>query len=288
MARTVSEIYNELIFAKNAQPDLNTLLPTMETADDLKADLTSNSVVGIWRLWLWIVAVGSHTVELLFDKHTVEIETFVASKEWGTLQFLQKKAFEFQFGYLLTFNGSQFTYSTVDLASQIVKRAAVVVAGTQVQFKVAKLDGLGIPIKLTDPEKDAFSIYIDSMVYAGTQFIVISNDPDEIKLNFDIVFNPLVIAADGSLVLDPTTFPVVDAINEFISNLPFNGVLNLTKLVDYLQTIDGIDDPVLIQGFAKYGGLSYSVINKNYIPIAGHAVLDEPNSTLTYINSNSI
>lgn len=288
MARTINEIYNQLITAKESQPDLTSLLPTGDTADDLKTDLTSNSVVAIWRLWLWIVAVGSHTVELLIDKHRSEVETFVANKEWGTLGFLRNKALEYQFGDSLTWNGSQFIYSTYTPANQIVKRAAVVVSGQIVQFKIAKLTAGGLPEKLSSAEKISFAAYIDGLVYAGTQYAVISDDPDDVKLDIEIVFDPLVLAADGSLITDGAVFPIVDTINDFISNLPFNGVLNLTSLTDALQLIDGVVDPTLNDAFGKYGGLSYVAINKNYIPFAGHAILDETNSVLTFTNKNSL
>ena len=289
MARTISEIYDELITAKESQPDLTDLSPDPDSADDLKTDLASSpSTVAVWRLWLWIVAVCSHTVELLIDKHRSEVETFVANKEWGTLSFLRQKALEFQFGDTLIWNGSQFVYSVTNPANQIVKRAAVVVSGQQVQFKIAKLDNDGLPVKLTTAEKNAFTTYIDGLVYAGTQYAVISDDPDDIKLNLEIVFDPLVLANNGSLITDSNVFPVIDAINDFISNLPFNGVLNLTALVDKLQTVDGVVDPVLNQAGGKYGGLSYSTIDKNYIPFAGHAILDENNSTITFTSQNDI
>ena len=288
MARTISEIYDELIAAKESQPDLTTLTPLSETSDDLKSDLTSNSTVAIWRLWLWIVAVGSHTVELLIDKHRFEVETFVANKEWGTLAFLRQKALEYQHGYSLTFNGSQYVYSTIVPAAKIIERAAVVVSGQQIQFKVAKLTVTGLPEKLTTGEIASFTSYIDGLVYAGTQFAVISDDADDVKLDLEIVFDPLVLSNDGSLVIDATTFPVIDTINDFISNLPFNGVLNLTRLIDSLQQIDGVVDPVLNSASAKFGGFGYSPIDKNLIPFAGHAILDETNSTITFTNKNDI
>ena len=173
------------------------MTPIGDTADDLKSDLTSNSTVAIWRLWLWIVSVGSHTVELLIDKHRSEIETFVANKEWGTLAFLRQKALDFQFGDSLTWNGSQFVYPTITPANKIIERAAVVVSGQQVQFKVAKLSGAGLPEKLTVGEIASFTSYIDGLVYAGTQYAVISDDPDDVKLDLEIVFDPLVLANDG-------------------------------------------------------------------------------------------
>ena len=288
MARTINEIYNELIAAKESQPDLTTLTPLSETADDLKSDLTSNSTVAIWRLWLWIVAVGSHTVELLIDKHRSEVEIFVANKEWGTLGFLRQKALDYQHGHSLVWNGSQFVYTTIAPTTQIIERAAVVVSGQQVQFKVAKLTVAGLPEKLTAGEIASFSSYIDGLVYAGTQFAVISDDPDDVKLDLEIVFDPLVLANDGSLVTNAAEFPVIDTINDFISNLPFNGVMNLTALIDSLQAIDGVVDPVLNSADAKFGGFTYSAIDKNLIPFAGHAILDEINSTITFTNKNDL
>jgi hypothetical protein len=288
MARSVETIYNELITIKTSQPDLTDLTPTSTTATDLKTDLSSGSVVAVWRLWLWIMAVATHVHELLFDKHITEVEAIHVGREWGTLTFLRDRTLEFQLGDSFDWNNVQFAYNPVVTANQIVKRCAVVVSGFQILFKVAKLDVSGDPEKLSAPEISALETYIDRIVYAGTTFSVISDDPDDIIVDLNVVFDPLIIAPDGSLITNAAVFPVVDSINSFIKDLPFNGVLNVTSLVDDLQTIVGVVDPTMVSASSKFGGYAYAVINMNYHTFAGHAVLDEPNSTITYISANDV
>ena len=59
MARTVSEIQEEILRQKNQEPSLNTL--------------NSNSKVAIWRLWAYITAFVIWTLEKIFDEHKKEV-----------------------------------------------------------------------------------------------------------------------------------------------------------------------------------------------------------------------
>jgi len=122
---------------------------------------------------------------------------------------------------------------------------------------------------------------------AGTDLTIISNPSDTLKIRYDIVYDPLVLTETGELINTPGTYPVHDVINEFIGNLPFNGVLNLTQLTDAIQQVEGVVDPTLVSAWAKFGSLPYSLINKNYQADAGHMVIDPANpltSTINYIN----
>lgn len=288
MARSVSEIYDTLNTVKDTQPDLTDLSPTGDTATDLKSDLNSPSTVAVWRLWLWIMAFGTHVHELLFDKHIIEVNDIHKGREWGTLEFIRDRMLEFQYGDAFDWNGTQFEYDPIVPANQIVKRCAVVKSAAQILIKVADLDGSGDPIKFTTPQLSAATTYADRITYAGTDFVIISDDPDEIKISLNVVFDPLIIAPDGSLISDSGVFPVVDAINSFIKDLPFNGVLNLTSLIDSLQLINGVIDPTMNSAHSKFGGYDYALISMNYHTFAGHAILDEGNSTITYISANDV
>lgn len=288
MAKTIKQYYDEIIASKQAQPDLTTLEPSPETSNNLLSDLNSGSKVALWRLWCWIAAVASHTMELVFEKHQETISETVSSKAWATALFLQKKMLEYQHGDSLVWDGAQFVYDPIDETKQIVERAAVVESvNGQLQFKAAAISA-GVVVKLTGPQITGLESYMNDMTYPGTQFVVISDDPDDVKVEMEIVYNPAVIASDGSLVSDAASFPVIDAINSFLTDLPFNGVLNLTKLTDSIQLIPGIDDPVLVSAFSKYGTLAYSEIDKQIVPFSGHAILDEINSSFTYIDKNDI
>lgn len=289
MARSIGTIYDLLNQAKNNQEELDGLAPGQDNFTDLRTDQENNpSTVAIWRIWLYIVAVLTHINDVLFDKYVEEVDAKIGASRWATFEFLQAKALAYQNGYTLAWNGSQFVYSAIDAGAQIVKRAAVVASGTTILFKVAKLDGSDLPIPLTTGEKTSFQAYIDRLVYPGTQYAVISEVSDDLKLILDVVFDPQVLNPDGSLISDATVYPVVDAINDYVGNLPFNGVINLTALVDAIQAAPGVVDPVLKQAFSKYGGLPYEEAEKNITPNAGHSKLNEGDSTITYISEVNV
>jgi len=290
MARTIGQIYNALIEAKSNQSELEGLAPSQETFQNLRDDQENNpSTVAIWRIWLYVVAVMTHISDVLLDQYIVDVEEKIRVSRWGTLSFLQSESLKFQNGNSLVWNGSQFIYDPVIEANQIIKRASVVSSLNGILlFKVAKLDGNGDPDPLTVGEKSSFNAYVNNIIHAGTQFEIISEQSDDLKLELDVVFDPLVLNPDGSKIGDAAVFPVVDKINEFVGNLPFDGVINLTSLVDALQSVDGVVDPVLNDAFSKYGGLSYERIVKNVTPFAGHAKLNESDSIIIYISSVNV
>lgn len=274
MARSLSEIYNALIAEKETLEVLSGLNPTPDDAQTFLQDLSSTSKVAIWRLYLWVVSVGIWTLETLFDRHKAEIEALKNKLVVCTSLWWQMKCFDFQLGYALEWNGAQFVYSSVDLEAQIIKRAAVVNTPGIVRLKVAKLDDDGLPTPLSGPEVVSFTAYALQIAPAGINVIVISAEADLLKVTFDVYYNPLVMTPTGELITSPGTKPVEDAINGYIQNLPFNGVLNLTALTDAVQKAQGVVDPILTSAEAKFGATPYLAIDANYNSYAGHLKID--------------
>src|SRR5690606_37796732 len=106
---------------------------------------------------------------------------------------------------------------------------AVVDSGGQVVIKIAKLSGT-TPVPLSAGELSAFDAYINQVKFAGTNILTISRTADLLKIYYDITYDPLVLTPSGESINTPGVYPVEAAINNYISNLPFNGILNLTKL----------------------------------------------------------
>ncbi|MEI2758961.1 MAG: hypothetical protein V9G42_05940 [Bacteroidia bacterium] len=286
MARTVSEIYQQLVSEKNTQPHINSLTPVIDDEQTLLSDLTTPSKVAVWRLIFYIVAVALWIHETLWDLMKKQLEDIAAYSRPGTALWYQQEAFKFQFGDSLVWNPTtlKYEYAVIDATKQIIKRCAVVEGGGFVRIKVAKLVS-GVLTPLTSAELAAFDAYINDIKFAGTDTICSSFLPDLLKLAYKIYYNPLVLAADGSQLSNPAVFPVEDAINNFISNLPFNGVFELSELVDAIQAASGVEDVIQISAEAKYGLLAYNAIVERYLPNAGYLIVDPLfplNTQLTY------
>jgi len=282
MARTISEIYDAIITEKQAMASLTGLQPAVDDAQTLLTDLTSTSKVAIWRLWAFLTAVAINIHENIFDLHKAEVEALSETLITGTVRWYQQECLRFQLGSTQAWTGVKFAYPSIIPASQIIKFAAVQEGGGRVLIKVAKDSG-GSPIKLTAGEKTAFDSFIEETKFAGTIIDKISDDPDDIKVDYDVTVDPqLINPATGESITTPGSFPVEDAVNSFLENLPFDGIIYLSKMTDAVQAVDGVIDTTLNSADAKFGALVFAPIIKTYNPNAGHAILDA-SSTFTYV-----
>lgn len=288
MARTIAEIYDEIVSVKEGSSELEGLLPLNETSQNFLAENSSGSKVAIWRLWCWIFATVCWLQEVLLDKHKIEIDYAINHTPYGTLQWYHKIVLAFQLGYDLVWDDVRMQYVYADITSseaagsRIVKRAAVSVGNGQLQFKVAGLDN-GVPIALNEAEKTSLSAYLLALAYPGTNIVLISEDADELRVDAVIYFDPLVLNPDGSSVVDSSVYPVNVAVNAFVQNLPFNGRMNRQKLIDAIQEVHGVKDIVVNAVERRYGGLAYEATGREYVPFAGHMVLDMESSNLIFM-----
>jgi hypothetical protein len=285
MARTIEEIYNALVEEKERLSSLNALQPAIDDSQTLLTNLTTSSKVAIWRLLLWVVAFGIWTHEKVFDLHKQEIEARANELITGVPLWYRDQSLVFQYGDALVWNGKKYLYDPIDLNKRIIKRCSVIEAAGQVRIKVAKLTS-DVPSPLSTEERTAFLEYIQKIKFAGTNVAIISEEADKIRVYYKIKRDPLVLASNGELISTPGTFPVNDAIESYIKNLPFDGVFSVTQLTDAVQKAVGVVDPVLISAEAKYGSLAYQNIEMTYESNAGHMAIDEDfplEATITYV-----
>lgn len=287
MAQTTQEIYDEIINEKSNYTELNNLEPQIDSYQDLLSQLTTQSKVGIWRLFAFIVAIQASKLSQLFDEFKEWIQNFASTIQVGTLRWYRTKALEYQHGDALIYNNDTKSYEYVELdpSVQIVKLASASEFAQSVLIKVAKLNS-GTPEKLTQPELDAFTEYMEKIKFAGVVLDIVSRDPDDLKVYFKIYYDPLVMNANGSLIDDNSVYPVEDAINAYIQNLEFDGSFNITDLTDQLQLAQGVVNPIFQSAEAKSGALVYQLITSYYDSNAGYLEIDPSyplSSTITYV-----
>lgn len=286
MARSLTAIYDALALEKSTHNELDLLQPDIDTAQQLAADLDSASQVARWRLMLWVVAVCVWTEEKLWDIFRAEVEALAAASHVGTPRWYVDQSLRFQYGFPLVDIDGVFQYATDEPAARIVIRAAIVEQGSVVLLKVAKDTGGGVLGPLSAPERAAFDAYIDDIKMAGTIVNVLTADPDTLQVQYDVYYDPLVMAADGSLLLNGGVRPVDDAINALLAALPFNGALSLEALDDAVQAAQGVKDLARLSAQARYGGFPYTAISVSYVANAGHMAIDPLfplNASITYI-----
>ena len=272
MARTIQQISDTIISRIQSEP--------------LLAGLTSTSKTAIWRVFVYCVAYGVWILETLFDTHKAEIDTAIANQKKGSPLWYRNMALAFQFGFDLVpdkdyFDNANYTQEQID-ASKIIKYAAY--GESQVEsrliIKIATENSDGVLSPINDIQKTAFDSYFKEFNYAGVKYTIINYAPDRLKLNLTIKVDPKVIDMSGTKILmsaiDVGSKPVEEALKQFMKELPFDGKLVLNALVDKLQKIQGVVNPVLDSASTSWIDVSaggYGSLQDVYdevLPVSGY------------------
>lgn len=288
MARELKDIYNQIIQEKETFTGLKNLAPEGDNYDSLLSDVNSNSKVAVWRLICWIVAYAIWLFEKMQDVFKGEVQQLIEVSRFGTLPWYQEKALEFQYGDDLTYKDYRYQYDPIDETKRIIKRSAATVSAGQISLKVAKLDS-GSPVKLSTDEMTAFQAYILQIKPPGEKLVMISLDPDLMKLYMEVIYDPQVLKSDGSLISDPGVKPVEDAINNYLATIVWDGKFNIRKWVDAVQAAEGVIDPRPGDAYGKANGaVEFILIEDDYYSTAGHMIIDPANPlsiTITYTSN---
>jgi len=269
MARSISDIKNSLV--TQVQQDV-TLGPL----------LTSTSKVAIWNLWCFIVAVCQWTIENLQDIFKSDVNNIIATLKPHTAKWYAQKVLDFQFGFNLPADSDVYDNTGVDdaaiAASKVVAYVAVVEGDKFLRIKVAGTNGTDL-VPLTPSQMSALIAYLQLIKDAGVKLLVTTGNADGLRLTADIYYNALVLNENGNRLDGTGSTPVQDAANNYLKNLPFNGVFALQNLVDQLQLVDGVTLVNIKQASAKYGSLPYTNFAVYYLPDSGY---------LRFLNTNDL
>lgn len=275
MARTTEAIFADLLAKKEADANLAVLSSTSKTA--------------VWRLWLYITAYAIWSLETLFDVHRTEVNSILSELKPHTARWYRNKALAFQYGFDLypdtdVFNNVGYTQEQID-NSKMIKYAAVTEAVNESRLivKIATEDGNSELAPIGEPEKESFDAYIDEIRDAGVKVTVINYLPDVLRLHIKIYYDPLVLTSSGVSILTGKK-PVEIALKEFMKELPFNGELILSALVDKLQQTEGVEIPHLVSTASSwindegtsYGNFENIAVKK--IPVSGYFKIENFNS----------
>ena len=270
MARTIAQIEQAIIDAKNAEAGL--------------AGLNSTSRTAIWRLWIYVMAFVFHTLEELFDAHKTEVATIVASQKAHTTGWYVTKAKAFQYGVALPTDSD--TYPTVDESALIVTQAAAkeVLVGTNFRLRLKVAKGTGTLTNLDAGEVSALETYFSRIKDAGVRLEIITGTGDTLQIGCNIYYDPLVLDNSGARLDGTATTPLQDAITSYLTDMGtnnFDGAINLNKLIDVMLAVEGITDATIVVAQSYYAATSPVPFTARYEPHDGYFVFD-PSYFSTY------
>ena len=268
MARSINDIYDSIIAEKEGKNSLTGLLPSGESSTQLLDELTSDSKVAVWRLWAYITSVVIHAHEVLWDLFRADVEQIAQAAPSGTPAWYQDKVLKYQHGDNLAYVGTQYIYDPIDQSKQIVTRCAIEERGDGVVvIKAAKGEDDSLEA-LSAPELSGLVSYVGKVKFAGTRVSVVSLNADKLKMSYDVYYDPIIPLIE---VQEACT----TAVNLHLTNLPFNGALNVNKFTDILQGVNGVIDPVFKSGSAQSFSGNIVPFTVENIPASGYYTLDD-------------
>ena len=228
MARSIAEIQQQIIDAKNAQTDL--------------AGLTSDSHRAIWLLWTWVLATCIAFLEQLMDLYLSAIETQVAKSAGASALWVQDKLFKFQYDatdpQIAVLIDTIPQYAVVDATKRIITACSVTTdVNNTVRVKVAKSNPYDA---LTNSELAAAQSYIDTIGVAGITYSVTSLVADKIYIKATVYYK-----GQYSAVIRDSIKTTITNYLQTLSQTNFNGNLKMSDLENIIRDIVGVNDVVL-------------------------------------------
>ena len=268
MARTIAQIQASIVAAK--------------AADATLSGLTSTSNTALWLLWTWVVATVQYALEVNFDNHKAEVQGIIATQKPHTLEWYATMAEAFQYGVALPADTDVYgVVPPADPTVLVVSYAAVVELNNYLRLKVATLTA-GVLGPLSSGQLSSLSTYMHQIKDAGVRLQITSSAGDVFQPVIAIYYDPLILKSDGTRIDGTAATPVVDAINAFLANLPFNGLFVYNSFVAALQAVDGVVIADVSDARAYFTGPPpYQSCMVQYQPDSGYLVLD-----VSYFNAN--
>lgn len=287
MARSITEIQTTItnVYVANMAAAGYTIDPSAWSATNLQ------------RLFIYVVAFSTYTVEFLFDVLTMDTNTAITELKPHSLRWYANKAKLYQHGFNLVpesdlYDNTGYTEQQID-SSKIVDYAAVVEQANEfgrvsLRIKLATETGSDLA-PLSSDELTGVTEYFQRIKDAGVRLQIDSLPADAITMTWDVYYDPLILAGNGSRLDGMASEPVRDAIKNYLKNLPFNGVYVPTYHIDAVQAVDGVVIPAITEVQVKYGLLPFTTVNTEYLPDAGYLrFYDEEDLIINYIPHSEI
>ena len=276
-ARTVDEIFQQLITYKNTIPELTGLTSSVSDEQSLLDELQSDSNTARWILELYVHAYNTWVLENLMEKQVTELEDIRDASFSGTKAWYESIAQKFQYGDTVTVDESTGyvpEYTLEDENKQIIAQ----VSSDEISGKLfLKIRGKDTDLLTTD-QLNAFNTYIDSIKFVGTQIGIINLSADKLKVYGTVRY-------DGQVDLTVLQANVQEVIDNYILNISFNSYFIRSELIDVVKAIDGVTDFEINTLQARKDTVStFTDIVHRYQALAGYLRIDDNHSLSNTLN----
>jgi hypothetical protein len=241
MARTLSEIYA----VAKAQRDSYLELTEFE----------NSSKMSVLDAFTWVTSACIWTFENVVDVFKIDLAKDLQNRINGTPAYFANALLKYQSGDELVMNdeGTSFSYASVDTSKRVITKVAYYEedeAGFHdklVRFKIATGDP-GSYSRIDDSELVSIRAYLNQILFAGQHAKVVSRIGD-------ILVPRVVVYYDGAVTEDDLYTSIETALNDFIANIDFNGVIYAQKVIDCIQNVEHVTDVSVSSKDTDYQGI---------------------------------
>lgn len=255
------------------------------------------SRVNLQRLFIFVFASSAFILESLFDALRLEIDAKIKELKPHSERWYAGKVKQYQHGFSLVpesdfYDNAGVSESALE-ASRVVKYAAVIeqmnaFGRVFLRIKLATEDGADLA-PLSAEQLAGVREFMKRVKDAGVALQIDSLPPDNLKMQWDIRYDPLVLNGNGGRLDGTNSDPVGEAIRAYLKNLPFNGTFVLAYITDAVQKVEGVVIPTVTGAQVKYGNREYESIQVKYDPDAGYLrIYDPADLQITYIPQSVI
>lgn len=291
MARELSEIKNQITssFIEN-----ETVI-AMYGLDPEQTFEQQFSLVSIENIIFDVVSFAIWFLESLWDVFRREIQEKIDASKPFTLKWYKAVALAYQHGFALNEDGD---YINGTATAEEIEASKIV---AQVAFEKAVINGHGVlrcktaravdgDLAPLSPEQlEGFDFYMNKKTAFGVRVVCVSRQHDLLRLDLKIWYNPQILDAEGKRKDGTNDTPVLDAINEYLRNIEFNGQFVKTFLTDAIQKVEGVEIPKIIEAESHwvqfqnedqpYNGIIEEIRQTH----SGYMRLDVGNTNIEYI-----
>ncbi|NHN26750.1 hypothetical protein FIA58_013780 [Flavobacterium jejuense] len=278
---TFTEIQQSILNAKASATELNAL-EVLTTNEQTVNSANSTSKVAIWRLWVWIFSFAIWVMYQIVNKNALN------SRPQNLPNFRQT-ILNFRDGLNLVWKDGAFNYDltgVVDAEERlIIDRCAVLESNDgELVVKVAT-DNAGVLEPITEPQKTRLLDYIRQIKVPGVRIRLINEVADKLKIDLTVYVDPLIIDLNDGKLLNTTdtVYPVQDAINDYLSNLEFNGAFVNDFFRSKIKEAEGINLAVIDSIQWKYASFPFISFNEFKVPESGYFKIEETDLNINYL-----
>lgn len=193
------------------------------------------SKYAIERIIFYTTAFVMYTREKALDRWLEKVEQTAEATRYGTKQWWHKMVLKWQKGYQIEVDSEgMMDYGIENESAKIIKYAAIVPDGRTVYVRVAKEDGDNLQ-RLSNEELSEFATYLDNIKPLGIKVQGQSLNACELSITMKVYYY-------GEHEQSKVESAVKTAIEEYLKNITFGGVVFRNKIIDAVQGVEGVSD----------------------------------------------